>query len=394
MRIRSGDENITCVGKSLIWMGIGRGNILKIAYVITRSDVMGGASVHLLDLAEGMVRCGHEVVICVGGNGVLQDHAKKKGLKCVSLRFLVREIHPLKDVACVFELRSFLANYKPDIVHLHSSKAGIVGRVASGMLAIPVIFTAHGWAFTEGVSAIKRRFYLLVERLMAGLADKIIAVSDYDRNLALASAVGSSELIETIHNGVPDIAGCARGEKSSSAVRFIMVARFDVPKDQMLLVEAFSRIERKDWILEFVGDGPLIDSVRARVHDLGMADRVEFSGGCYDVPARLKRSDVFCLVSNWEGFPLTIIEAMRAALPVIASSVGGVSEAVVDGETGFLVKKGDVSGLAEAINELLVSEEKRVGLGGRGRRLYEENFNFERMLEKTETLYQKVKRNC
>ena len=140
---------------------------LKIAYVITRSDVMGGASVHLLDLAAGMMRAGHQVIIFVGGTGVVIERATEMGIRCVSLKYLVREIRPFIDVCCFFELFSHLKRYKPDIVHLHSSKAGIVGRLVSKCLRVPSVFTAHGWAFTEGVSKNKRIFYLFVERYLS-----------------------------------------------------------------------------------------------------------------------------------------------------------------------------------------------------------------------------------
>jgi len=351
---------------------------------------MGGASIHLLDLASSALEAGHEVVIFVGGEGVFVERAKDKSLKCISLYFLKREIHPIYDFFCFFELKSKLKKFKPDIVHLHSSKAGILGRLAAKSLRIPTVFTAHGWAFTEGVSGIKRELYLKIERYMAKLTNKIITVSDFDRELALDSNVGGKSKIVSIHNGMPDVQYEPRKVSISSCVRFIMVARFDHQKDHKTLVDAFFSIKDQNWMLEFVGNGPLYQETFDYVDMKGLGDKIVFSGACNDVPYRLVSSDVFCLISNWEGLPLTIIEAMRAGLPVIASSVGGVSETIIQGETGYLVRRGDVPGLSASIKAILNSKEERFRLGENGRLYYENHFKFEKMFDKTLSIYQSV----
>jgi glycosyltransferase involved in cell wall biosynthesis len=363
---------------------------LKIAYVITRSDVMGGASVHLLDLASSALEAGHEVLIFVGGKGVFVEQAKDKSLECISLSFLKREIHPIYDFLCFFELKSKLKTFKPDIIHLHSSKAGILGRLAAKSLKIPSVFTAHGWAFTEGVSRFKRKLYLKIERYMAKLTNRIITVSDFDRKLALDSNVGDRKKIVSIHNGMPDIQYLPRKKSKSDYVRFIMVARFDHQKDHKKLVDAFSLIKDKNWLLEFVGDGPFYREVYDYVDIKKLGDKVVFSGACNDVSNRLASSDVFCLISNWEGLPLTIIEAMRAGLPIIASSVGGVPETIIQGETGYLVSRGDVSGISASIKTILKSEDERLRLGENGRLYYENDFKFEQMFDKTLNVYKDI----
>jgi len=363
---------------------------LKIAYVITRSDVMGGASVHLLDLAAGAVRVGHQAIVYVGGMGVVNVRAKEMGLQCVSLKYLVRQIDLVADFLCFFELRTHLKKFKPDIVHLHSSKAGFVGRMVAKSLNISSVFTVHGWSFTEGVTERKRKIYRAVERRMAYFVDKIITVSWYDYKLALSSGVGNSKKLVAIHNGIPEIFEDNRPLEDPPVVKFIMVARFEVPKNHKLLVDSFTQVREKNWILEFVGDGPLFEEVRSHVNRIGMSDKIIFSGSCKDVPMRIANSDVFCLISNWEGLPLTILEAMRGGLPVIASDVGGVSEAVINGETGYLVPQGNETAIVLAIRDLLTSENKRLLMGESGRRLYEQNFTFEMMLNKTIEVYQEV----
>jgi glycosyltransferase involved in cell wall biosynthesis len=352
--------------------------------------VIGGASIHLLDLALGASQAGHEVVVYVGGKGVFLDKAAEKNIKCISVFFLRREISPFYDLCCFFELKSKLKSFKPDIVHLHSSKAGILGRLAAKSLRVSSVFTAHGWAFTEGVSSFKRKLYLKIERYMAKLTNRIITVSNFDRELALDSNVGDEEKIVSIHNGMPDLQYEPCKVLKSNCVRFIMVARFDHQKDHKALVDAFYSIKDQSWMLEFVGDGPLYQETFDYVGMKGLGDKIVFSGACNDVPDRLVSSDVFCLISNWEGLPLTIIEAMRAGLPIIASSVGGVPETIIQGDTGYLVNRGDVSGISASIKTILKSEDERLRLGENGRSYYENDFKFEQMFDKTLSVYQDV----
>lgn len=358
--------------------------------MITRSDVMGGASIHLLDLASGLKNAGHEVVIYVGGSGILLEKAKDKNIECISLIHMKREINFVSDMLCFFELRSHLIKSSPDIVHLHSSKAGILGRLVAKYLAIPSVFTAHGWAFTEGVTEHRRKLYIIIERFIARITGKIITVSNYDLKLALKSGVGDEGKIISIHNGMPDIVRGYNLIRNNDCVRFIMVARFDHPKDQRLLIEAFSYLKEKNWMLELVGDGPFLNDAIETAQKFDLTDQIVFSGDCNDVADRLAASDVFCLISNWEGLPLTIIEAMRSGLPVIASSVGGVPELVEEGNTGLLVQRGNLNSLVNAIDLLLGSGEKRKSLGRKGRALFEEKFMFELMLDKNIKVYEEL----
>lgn len=363
---------------------------MKIVYVLTRSDVIGGASVHLLDLAYGAQQAGHTVVILVGGEGAFQERAYQKGLRCISLRYMVREISPLTDMRGFFELRKAIEHLNPDIVHMHSSKAGILGRLVCMSLSIPAVFTAHGWAFTEGVSAMRRALYKIIERFMARFTDKIITVSNYDKELALKLGVGSEALVSTIHNGMPDSVVNKFFDKHEDALRLIMVARFDAQKDHQTLLKALASIKKLRWFLELVGDGPLLEMTKETVRELGLTEHVFFSGACNDVPERLAKADVFILISNWEGLPLTILEAMRSSLPVIATKVGGVPETVEHGKTGFLIERNDQHALAASVARLIESDSLRVEMGRQGRRKFEETFTFETMLSKTLRIYSEV----
>ena len=358
---------------------------MKIVYIITRSDVIGGASVHLLDLAAGVKKKGHDVTILVGGYGIFNERAKELGLNCLSIKSLIRDINLSKDITAFSELRHIISLNKPDLIHLHSTKAGVIGRLVAGSLNIPTVFTAHGWAFTEGVSKKRAILYKYIERFMARFADKIIAVSEYDRRLAIKSNVGDYQLITTIHNGMP-VLPIIESDKSDTP-RIIMVARFDVPKNHFDLLMALSKLNNKNWTAEFVGDGPLLEEVKQNAITLGLKDKIDFPGACNDVAKRLAKADIFALISNWEGLPLTILEAMRAQLPVVASNVGGIAEAVIDKKTGFIVERGDIPTLTESLNKLLSSVELRNNMGKEGRNGFINSFSFDLMLNKTLLVY-------
>lgn len=359
-----------------------------VAFIITRSDVIGGASIHLLDLAISVKNSGYYVSIYVGGTGVFIDRARSLGLECISLKYLTREITPYFDVLSFFELRRALKNRRPDLVHAHSSKAGIIGRLASYSLNIPSVFTAHGWAFTEGVSFFRRHVYKSIEWLMSGITAGVITVSEYDRQLALKAGIGKRAPVVRIHNGIADKVEAR--DKKRSAVKLIMVARFEEPKDHLSLLCALSHIANESWELDLVGDGPLLKVAFEYAQNIGISEKVNFLGTCNDVSKRLFDSDVFLLVSNREGFPLTILEAMQASLPVIASNVGGIQEAVLDGVSGLLVERGDTEGLELCITQLIGDEEKRKNMGRKGRYKFEQEFTLSVMRDKTLSVYAQV----
>lgn len=342
---------------------------------------------HLLELAQGAQQSGHEITILAGGRGVFLDRATTLGIRCITLQHMVREISPFRDWLAYKELKKHFRSLAPDIIHLHSSKAGTLGRLAARDLSVPVIFTAHGWAFTEGVSPVRRALYICIEKALARLSAHIITVSEYDRALAIKAGVGNEALITTIHNGIADDCREIGIKSNEGPVRLIMVARFDTPKRQRDLLLALSKLPSQDWTAEFVGSGPTLAKAREFAREQQLLDRVIFSGACDDVPDRLQNAHVFVLVSDWEGLPLSILEAMRAKLPVIASKVGGVPEAVMDGETGLLVDRGDTHSLAIAIKRLITQPGMRESMGMAGRTRFDTEFTFQTMMAKTLSIY-------
>jgi len=363
---------------------------MHVVYIITRSDAIGGAHVHVRDLCLALQRAGHRATVLVGGAGPYVEELVDRGIEVHSIKNLVRAIRPGDDFLAVLELRKALARLKPDIVSTHSSKAGLLGRIASRSLGIPVLFTAHGWAFTDGIPSRSAAIYRTAERLAAPLADKIITVSEYDRALALRQGVGDERSVVTIHNGMPSLTAPVRDRRDSSTSKIVMTARFEEQKDHGTLLRALSTLVDLDWTVELVGDGPLRPQVEGMAKDFGLADRVAFLGARNDVPEILNAADIFVLISNWEGLPRSILEAMRAGLPVVASAVGGVPELVDDGRTGFLVERQNDRQVASAIRNLLLEPSLRSAMAMQGRERFEACFTFERMFARTMEQYNEV----
>ena len=366
---------------------------MKIAYIVTRADPIGGAQIHVRDLAAAMQRRGHAVIVLTAGRGPFLDDLRANGIRTVVLRHLVQPIRPLTDVRALRELRAALDDFGPDLVAAHSAKAGVIGRMAARMLGVPVTVTTHGWSFTTGVPPLRAAIYRWIERLTSPFgADKTITVSEYDRQLALRARILPPDRVVTVHNGMPDIDPSLRADPSRTPPRLVMVARYGPQKDHPTLLWALAGLLDLPWELDLVGDGPQADETRTLAASLGLEGRVHFLGQRMDVDRILAGAQASLLVTNWEGFPLSILESMRANLPVIASAVGGVPESVRDGETGYLVPAKNVEVLRDRLRRVLLDPELRLRLGQAGRRVYEQEFTLEHTVSKTIDVYREVLR--
>jgi glycosyltransferase involved in cell wall biosynthesis len=360
---------------------------MRIAFVITRSDIIGGASLHVLHLAASLQRQGHEVLVVVGGSGPFVAELNAAELRVIALPQLQRAIRPRDDLRAYFALRRELAAFGPTLISTHTSKAGALGRLAARSLGVPATYSPHGWTFAEESARGRRAAYAALERLLAHLPGTIVTVSHDEDAVGQRAGIGGRRARVTIHNGVADVGdemlACARREPPV----IISVARFEAPKDHTTLLRALGRLLDLDFRVQLVGDGPELAAARCLVSELALQDRVEFLGHRRDVAELLARGQVFALSSRSESFPMTVLEAMRARLPVVASNVGGISEAVVDGHTGLLVEIGSADAWADSLKRVLVDNETREVMGANGRTRYLELFGHDRMVDRITSLY-------
>ena len=333
----------------------------------------GGAQTYIANLLPGLVD-EFDVVLAAHGPGPLHDAARENGVRFASLRHLRRAISPWHDVLAVVELARLCRRERFDLVHANSSKAGVLGRIAAAVAGVPVrIFTVHGWAFAA-YRGLASRVYLWADRLVRPLTSVIVCVADHERKIGVDAGTCDPDHTVVIHNAV-DVGSFAVSTHDAAVPTLISVGRFSYPKDFATLVDALARLAAPHRAL-LVGDGPCRASIAADTRRRGID--VTFAGGRVDVPALLAAADVFVLSSRSEGLPLSVLEAMAAALPVVATRVGGIPEVVVDGETGILVDAGDAAGLAAALERLLADAELRARLGRAGRRRAEKEFDLPR----------------
>ncbi|MDF1826293.1 MAG: glycosyltransferase family 4 protein [Verrucomicrobiales bacterium] len=360
----------------------------RILYAVARGDAFGGSSLHVMDMAKRLSKEGHTVKVLVGGTPDMEVPRRfsNSGIDFECLPDLGREIHPANDLKAVIAMRREIRKFDPDLISLHASKAGAIGRLAALGIDCPLVYTPHCWSFVDGFS--KAGLYRLIEKVLAMKTTQIVTVSEDERILGLSQGVGKPETTCTIHNGVKDRytdRGSSKSERNSTEI--IMVGRFEEQKDQPLLINALSQLTALDWRLTLIGDGPLRAKCIKLAKQHKIEDRIEFSGYSDSVCDTLAKHDVFALITNWEGFPRSILEAMAASLPVIVTDVGGSRESVLDGKSGYLVAKGNEEELVNSLRKLINDENTRKEMGAEGRRRFRKHFTFDTMFSNYLTLY-------
>ncbi len=363
---------------------------MKIVYVITRADAVGGASIHVRDLASAMLERGHQATVLVGGEGPVTEQFTRAGVPFRTLRFLRRAVRPVRDLRALAELTAALRDEQPDLVSTHTAKAGWIGRAACARTGLPAVYTPHGWSIADRISPARGAAFALAEKAASRWANAIICVCEYERQLALRSRIAAAEKLHVVHNGVRDVPEELRARPGLHPVRIVSVARFESPKDHGTLLQALAALRSQDWQLDLIGDGPREAETRELARSLGIGERVHFLGYQDDPAQRLAGAQVFALSSVSEAFPRSVLEAMRAGLPVVASDVGGLREAVTDGESGILVPRKCREALSSALENLIADAALRQRLGTAARLTYEAKFRFESMVEKTVAVYEKI----
>lgn len=367
---------------------------MRIVYIITRTDVIGGAQIHIRDTASQMVRLGHEVFVLSGCAGEFVKDLTSRGIIFYEISSLLQTIHLWKDLKAFILLRTLLKTIKPDLVSCHSSKAGLIGRLASYSLNIPTLFTVHGWSFRVSVmSKSKIWAYVLLEKMAGLFCDFIITVSEFDYQLGIKYKIITPDKLHIIHNGVMDSNPPLLRIESREfpPLRVLMTARFEEPKDYITLIKACRHIPEIE--LWFIGDGLLEEHIKQKVVEFSMQNRVRFLGRRKDIAELMVQCDIFALISNSEGFPRSTLEAMRSGLPVIVSDVGGAKEALIEGENGFSVERRGVDSLYQVLTFFVKNTQKISLMGHTSRKLFEQKFEFSIMFHKTFTIYEKILQN-
>jgi glycosyltransferase involved in cell wall biosynthesis len=302
----------------------------------------------------------------------------------------VHPVRPHLDSAALVELAYVLRSLKPDLVCAHTAKAGSLARAAARMLHIPSVFTPHGWSMFDRTSLRPNLFFCYAERLAGRLGTRVINVCEFERTLARQYGVCPDDALDVVHNGIAESDLVRLESVARQPPTLVMVARFVAQKDHATLLQALSGLLDTEWRLLLVGSGKEEPAVAAQISALGMGARVSILPQESDVARVLMEAQVFVLSTHFEAFPMSILEAMRAGLPVVATNVGGISEIVSQEQTGLLVRPQHVDDLRHALARVIADPTLRVSLGDAGRRLWADRFTARAMAEHTVEVYEKA----
>ncbi len=361
---------------------------------------IGGARRHLTDLARGLVARGHDVHLAVAAErqpDFRETLAELAEAGCTVHEIpLRRSISPRVDARHLIQLKGLVRELAPDIVHTHSSKAGVLGRMASISAGIGKrVHTPHTMAFLfrEMFGPLKRAVFFRIERSLARSTDAIVAVSESESRTFAESGVVAPDKVRVVPNGIDPtpLLGAAQADLAALGLdparpTAAVVGLLNVAKGQDFAIEAIQG--HPDLQLLLAGSGETEAELRAQAERLGVADRVAFAGFRRDVPELLAAVDLLLLPSRWEGMPYIVLEAMAAGLPVAATPVDGARDLVRHGATGWLAEASSAPAIAAMLGEALAATpEERAALGAAGRERVLADYTADAMVERLVALY-------
>lgn len=375
---------------------------IKVAHLITRLD-LGGAQQNTLHTVRALDRARFAPLLVCGEGGELDAEVRRDPrVRAVFLSSLVREVSPARDLLALLELANLLRAERPDVVHTHSSKAGILGRLAAALAGVPVVVhTYHGFGFHDGQPRTVKALYLGLERLCALFTTRLVFVSRANAEYAEKNGLGRAEGATIIRSGVRRAdfpAAVDRTALKTSAgigmhkLLVVSIGNLKPQKNAGDFVAAAARIAAKvpEARFVFIGDGPQRRALEAKAFALGLEGRLTFLGWRRDAASWLAAADVFALTSLWEGLPRALVEAMLTGLPCVCYATDGVVDVLKDGENGFLVPPGGVDALAERLALLLGDEALRRRLGAAARASIGPEFDIDGMVRAQEELYERL----
>lgn len=358
----------------------------------------GGVPEAVGHLALGLPALGWDVEVAGPGQASILPALNAAGLRVHRLPLRRGYGRPDRDAAALSRLVSLVRRGGFDLVHAHSSKAGVLGRLAAKVAGVPTIYSPHCFGFVGPVSLPRRTFVLALELSLRRLTDATLCVCEDERVTALRSRVAPASRLWVVLNGAPDCPVDEAADPDLTALRgdgtlAAAVSSLREQKGLDVLLEAVPRVlgALPEARVAIVGNGPLADKLRCHAATLGLDTEPRFALLPFMGPAsrHLRALDVFVLPSRWEAFPIGILEAMACGVPQVCTDVGGTPEAV-DETSGRLVPPDDPSALAEAIIELLGDAALRERLGHSARRRHSADFRVARMVAQTEAIYARL----
>lgn len=350
---------------------------------------LGGAQKRVIEL---MRETGERGYLVTGKGGKLYNEVKEEfGDKHITLLYLKREINPINDFLCFFELRNKLIElhriYGNIILHTHGSKAGVIGRIVSGSLSFCYsIHTVHGYAISPYINTIKRSLYLNAERIASLFGDVIITQANIHIDRSIKWGIGRKNQFYHIPNFIKFQDFTPVDIKDNHETVICTIGNLKPQKNPTIWASVAKKVTsiHPNVTFIYIGDGPLRDEISKMISD---NDHIKLLGWRNDIKELLNTANIFFLPSRWEGLPRTILEAMASGLPVVASCVDGTPEVVKDLVTGYIVSPDDIEGYVEKLSVLIEDRDERKRMGKRGRERVRKYFSYDSMIQTTMKIY-------
>ena len=381
---------------------------MHVAHVITRMIIGGAQQNTLFTCADQHRDFGDEVTLitgpAIGPEGSLMDQARAVGFRTIEIPELRRSIYPLMDWVSYGRLIETLRELRPDIVHTHSSKAGIIGRYAAAKVGLPAVHTIHGASFHRGQSALAFNVYRRLERRAARKTDAFISVCDSLTDQYVDAGIAPRDKFTTVYSGM-DVDPFLNPPRSRDDVRqqlglksehvaVAKVARLFHLKGHKFLIEAARPVIDRCPNVRFVliGDGILREQFEQRISEIGLSEHFILTGLVppEQIPELVNAADIVAHTSEWEGLARVLPQGLISGKPVVSYDVDGAREVVIPRETGYLLPVEEIAGLADAICELAESPKLRNRLGENGRARFTEIFRHQTMTAQIHDVYQRV----
>jgi glycosyltransferase involved in cell wall biosynthesis len=359
--------------------------------LLCTQPIDGGVGRHIRDLLAGLSERGWEVCLCAPAIPL----GSIAPITHITLA-MKRSVAPRADMAGVRALARIIRQLRPDIVHAHSSKAGALVRLARiAHPTTPVVYTPHGYAFAGHLAhRSERHLYRGIERVLAPLSSRVVCVCEAEASVA--RSIGAPGRVRVVYNGIESAGeGPSDPRIAKLSLRGPVIGALTLlrpGKGLETLIDALPQVlaAHEDAQLAICGDGPDLKALMAQAQTRGVGHAMHFLGPSSDPLAVLRAIDVFVHPSWAEAFPYVILEAMSAGRPVVATEVGGIGEALVDGESGMLVPKGDPDALAQALVGLLDDPRRRAQMGALARRRVDSHFTLNVMIDRLVGVYDEL----
>ncbi|MBU2530305.1 MAG: glycosyltransferase family 4 protein [Elusimicrobia bacterium] len=371
-------------------------SLFKILHIITKLE-LGGAQQNTLYTTANTDKKKFYSLIATGKGGLLD--AQRTALEIIYIPYLNRNINPIKDLLALYQLYRTIKIQKPDIAHTHSSKAGILGRIAARFCKVPVIIhTFHGFGFNDHQNFIKRQLFIFLEKIFAPITDTLIFVSKSNMKTAETLKIGKQGQYKLIRSGIPldnypaKISIPDKKEKLKFPLKskiIVSLGNLKPQKNPDGFINLAKRIikKRKDTYFVFVGGGQRLKEIRKTIADENLSEYCKFIGWRNDSAEILKIADIFIMTSLWEGLPRSLVEALKSGLPCVCYDTDGVSDILKSEKNGYLIKQGDIEDMYNKLNLLLEDENLRQKMTLEAKKTELKDFDINYMVKQLEELY-------